>query len=359
MRNAPEKIEVVVTEGEIRTRSPGRTPDALKQLWIVERAHTVSVVIPCYKQAHFLGEAIESVLAQSHPAEIVVVDDGSPDNTKQVASRYPQVRYIWQENKGLAEARNAGFRITTGDYVIFLDADDRLTPNAIGAHLGCFAEHPEAGFVVGDIDNITEHGSYSHSPRWPIIQGNVYEDLLKVNHVANTIAVMFRRRTIERVGGFKSSCSPSEDVELLLHAARLSPSAHHRTTVADYRRHGDTLSRKGTVMLPAVLRVMQLQDDVVKGNWRLEKARRQGVVYWRDYFGRAAFRELIVYLRRGQLLRVARALGVLVYYVRWQALFMPFKYWRRVIKRYAASQGSGIPTQDQGQADAVRQAQTK
>jgi len=344
MPNAAKKIELAATEGETHTRFLGRTADSLVQDRTVEQAQRVSVIIPCYGQAHFLGEAIESVLRQGHSAEIVVVDDGSPDNTAQVAASYPQVRYVRQENRGLAESRNSGFRVATGEYVIFLDADDRLTPNAIEAHLRCFAEHPEAGFVVGDIDNIAEDGSYSHSPRWPILQGNVYEDLLKVNHVANTIAVMFRRRTIERVGGFKPSCSPSEDVELLLHAARLFPSAHHRTTVADYRRYGDTLSRKGTVMLPAILRVMQLQDDVVKGNWRLEKARRQGVVYWRDYFGRAAFGELIEYLRRGQILRLARALGVLVRYVRWQALFMPFKYWRRVIKRYGASRGNGIPT---------------
>ena len=97
---------------------------------------------------------------------------------------------------------------------------------------------------------------------------------------------MFRRLVIERVGGFKMACSPSEDVELLLSAARLFPSAHHRTTVAQYRRYPNTLTRKGTVMLPAILRVMRLQDDVVKGEPELLRARRQGVAYWCDYFGR-------------------------------------------------------------------------
>ena len=134
---------------------------------------TVSVVIPCYGQAHFLREAIESVIAQAHPTEIVVVDDGSPDNTAEVAARYPQVRYVRQENKGLAEARNSGFRVATGDYLMFLDADDRLTPNAVEAHLKCFAEHPEAQLVVGDIDHITEDGSYLGSPRWPIAEGKL------------------------------------------------------------------------------------------------------------------------------------------------------------------------------------------
>jgi cellulose synthase/poly-beta-1,6-N-acetylglucosamine synthase-like glycosyltransferase len=72
-------------------------------------AGVVTVVIPCYNQAHFLGEAVESVLAQTYPRhEIIVVDDGSTDETSEVASRYPGVRLIRQENGGLSAARNAG-----------------------------------------------------------------------------------------------------------------------------------------------------------------------------------------------------------------------------------------------------------
>src|SRR5215212_9690625 len=91
----------------------------------------VSVVIPCYNQAHFLSEAIESVLAQTHPNfEIIVVDDGSTDNTSEVAARYPGVRHIRQDNQGLAAARNTGLRESKGTCLVFLDADDRLLPNA-------------------------------------------------------------------------------------------------------------------------------------------------------------------------------------------------------------------------------------
>ena len=75
------------------------------------------------------------------------------------------------------------------------------------------------------------------SPRWPLLEANQYEELLRVNHVANTIAVMFRREVLEQLGGFKPACSPAEDYELLLRAARLFPSRHHRTVVAQYRRH--------------------------------------------------------------------------------------------------------------------------
>src|SRR5215831_17387476 len=97
-----------------------------------ERAALVSVIIPCYKQAYFLPDSIGSVLAQTYPGtELIVVDDGSPDNVSELVERYPGARCVQQENRGLAEARNAGFRASTGAYVVFLDADDRLIPNAV------------------------------------------------------------------------------------------------------------------------------------------------------------------------------------------------------------------------------------
>ena len=111
----------------------------------------VSVIIPCYAQANFLAEAIESALAQTHPQiEVVVVDDGSPDDTADVVARYRGVRCVRQMNKGLAGARNAGFKASSGEYVLFLDADYRLRANAVEAHLACFTSRPEAGFVVGE-----------------------------------------------------------------------------------------------------------------------------------------------------------------------------------------------------------------
>src|SRR5947207_8867439 len=136
-----------------------------------EQAALVSVIIPCYKQADFLPGALESALAQTHcETEIIVVDDGSPDNVSEVVARYPRVKCVHQQNQGLANARNAGFRASKGEYAVFLDADDRLMRNAVESHLACFAAHPEAGFVVGDIDQISVDGSYLGSPRWPLLR---------------------------------------------------------------------------------------------------------------------------------------------------------------------------------------------
>lgn len=303
------------------------------------KAPLVSVVIPCYNQAHFLPEAIESALSQTyHSIEVIVVDDGSPDNTAEVVARYPGVRCVRQENRGLGGARNSGFRASNGEYVLFLDADDRLMPNAVTAHLSCFGQHPEAGFVVGDIDNIGLDGSHLGSPRWPLLIGDVYEDVLKVNHVANGIAVMWRRWVFEQMGGFKPCCSPAEDIELLLRASRAFRSAHHRSTVAQYRRYPETLSRKGEIMLPAIHRVMRLQHDVIKGNPKLLKARRQGEAYWRDYFGKEIVKEIFEHIVDGSPARAAMSLAVLFRYIRGRLLVWPwifrqrgFNYlWRRV-----------------------------
>src|SRR5918993_3738999 len=121
----------------------------------------VTVVIPCYNQAHFLTEAIESVLSQSYPNfEVVVVDDGSTDDTSEVASRYPQkVRLIRQENRGLAGARNTGIGHARGEYLVFLDADDRLLPKALEVGIEQLEAHPECAFVSGHCRWISGDGS--------------------------------------------------------------------------------------------------------------------------------------------------------------------------------------------------------
>ena len=158
-----------------------------------------------------------SVLAQTYPGtELIVVDDGSPDNVAELVEALSRCRRVRQENRGLAGRATRASVPAPGAYVVFLDADDRLIPNAVESHLSCFAKHTEAGFVVGDIDQISLDGSHAASPRWPVLEANHYEEMLRVNHVANTIAVMFRRSVIEQLGGFNASCSPAEDSNFLV-----------------------------------------------------------------------------------------------------------------------------------------------
>jgi hypothetical protein len=128
------------------------------------------------------------------------------------------------------------------------------------------------------------------------------------------------------------SCTPSEDVELLLHAARLFPSAHHRSTVAYYRRYPNSLSRKGSIMLPAILGVMRRQREIVKPNPRLLNACRQGEAFWRDYFGWETIKEIYAKLAAGAPGPAARSFGALLWYVRGRLFLFPWKYGRRMIR---------------------------
>src|SRR5215208_7256201 len=144
----------------------------------------VSVVIPCYNQAHFLGEAIESVLAQSHPNfEIIVVDDGSPDDTSEVAEHYPEVRLVRQENQGLSAARNAGLARSEGEYVVFLDADDRLLPEALKTGVECLEAHPECAYVYGHFRVIASDGSFLKHRKQLIVGKDRYVGLLWCNYI--------------------------------------------------------------------------------------------------------------------------------------------------------------------------------
>src|SRR4051794_23095793 len=110
----------------------------------------VSVVIPAFNHAAFLSAAIKSVLGQSDSSyELIVVDDGSTDDTRAVVARYRQVRYVYQENRGLSAARNAGLRLSIGAFVVFLDADDILEPQALAVGRANLVAHPDWAFVSG------------------------------------------------------------------------------------------------------------------------------------------------------------------------------------------------------------------
>ena len=114
----------------------------------------VSIVIPCYNPTHFLRETVDSVLAQTHqPTEVIMVNDGTdqPDASELLRSLAPRVtRCIDQANLGLAAARNTGFRAANGQYVLPLDADDRLAPSFVADCVAALQAHPEAAFVYTD-----------------------------------------------------------------------------------------------------------------------------------------------------------------------------------------------------------------
>jgi glycosyltransferase involved in cell wall biosynthesis len=188
-------------------------------------ATLVSVIIPCYNQAHFLKDAIESVLQQDYPnKEIVVVNDGSPDNTRQVAASFGDALvYLEQENRGLSGARNAGIRASHGGHIALLDCDDTLMPGSLSVRAGFLSEHPEIGMVCSDawlFDGSRTLGLKSRRYGRPKHPHNFRWDT--VEYCATPSSAMLRRICFERVGYFDEALKiAAEDwlmwVKLSLH----------------------------------------------------------------------------------------------------------------------------------------------
>src|SRR5262249_23435435 len=178
---------------------------------------TVSVVIPCFNQGHFLGEAISSALKQDGVVvDVIVVDDGSTDDTAQVAAAFLAVRYIHQDNAGLSAARNTGLRLATATYVVFLDSDDRLLPGALSAGVAALAQNPEAVFAYGGHVNIDRWGAALPPTPGITLGADPYASLLGNNCVVNPATVIYRRWIFDRVGAFDTGLTAAEDYDLYL-----------------------------------------------------------------------------------------------------------------------------------------------
>ena len=153
----------------------------------------VSVIITCFNHAHYLPQAIESVLEQDYKdVEVVVVDDGSTDNTRSVASRY-DVKYVYQQNQGLSAARNTGIDKSAGDYLVFLDADDWLLPKALSTNLKYLQRNKEIAFVSGGHELFLEESRYVFTVQ-NIIEKDHYRYFLeKGNFIGMHATVMYQK----------------------------------------------------------------------------------------------------------------------------------------------------------------------
>jgi glycosyltransferase involved in cell wall biosynthesis len=253
----------------------------------------VSVIVPCFNHAHYLQDAISSILAQSYSNfEIVVVDDGSTDQTRQVASLYEKVRYVYQENRGLAAARNTGTRESVGPLLVYLDADDVLTPHALQIGVSDLLSHPECAFVSGDHRRVGPDLKPLFKFRARPVQRDHYLAFLRGNYIGMNATVMYRRKIVQKVGGFDESLAACEDYDLYLRIARDHPVRCHEDIVADYRQHGTNMSRNAEFMLKWILKVHQAEYPHVKGDPNRERAYAEGERYVREYYGDQILRHL-------------------------------------------------------------------
>ena len=240
----------------------------------------VAIVVPCYNQAHLLGEALRSCLDQDPPAaEIIVVDDGSPDDVAGAVAALgdsTSIRLVRRPNGGLSAARNTGLDASRSPFLVFLDADDRLCPAALAAGLACLAEHPSAAFAFGGYRNMDVEGHYWPKPAVPRPGLTTYLDLLGGNVVGMHATVMYRREPLVAAGGFDEALWSCEDWDAYLRLAREHEVVAHRHITADYRRHAGGMSKSFDRLINAGLVVLERHRPEADDPPTLHRAWRRG-----------------------------------------------------------------------------------
>lgn len=286
-----------------RIHPPRRAVTSPSEALLLSAAVDVSVVIPCYNQARYLPEAIDSVDAGARSVEVIVVDDGSTDGTAGVAASFAHVRTIRQENQGLAAARNTGLAHARGRYVLFLDADDRLLPGAVECGARALDDHPACAMTYGRCVMMGPDGHPWPTPRVPRVDRDHHAALLRQNVIWMPAMAMFRREALAQVGGFARGFDAAADYDLYLRVTRRWPAHDHGVRVAAYRRHAANMSGNASRMLRETLAVMQRH---LPSNPEVAEAWPEGCRAWRDFYGTQLVEEIRAHLRQRETVAALR-----------------------------------------------------
>ncbi len=223
------------------------------------KKNLISIIIPAYNQGHYLASAVQSCLQQTYPEfEIIIIDDGSTDDTRQVVEsfEYPAINYIYQSNRGLSGARNTGIRHSSGEFLTFLDSDDRFLPEKLALLVDEMLRNPDLGFAAGQALLIDQNGnpipstfdSQLPAPLSQLALGNPF-------HVGS---VLLRSRWREKIGFFDETLRSYEDWDFWLRLALANcPMAVVSKPVSLYRFHTAQMTRNGAQMTNANMAVLQ------------------------------------------------------------------------------------------------------
>jgi glycosyltransferase involved in cell wall biosynthesis len=278
----------------------------------MERSPVISVIIPCYNQGRFLRDALDSVgRATTQSVEVIVVDDGSTDDTAKVAAGAPGVICVRQANAGLAAARNRGLEAARGEYVSFLDADDRFAPGGLDAGAAALAAHADCAFVFGRCVAMTAAGELMPTAEQPRIERDLYVELLRRNVIYMPAMALFRTAAVVRVGGFDPTVNAAADYRLYLRIARDSDSYDHGQIVAHYRQHDSNMSRNASRMLRETLTVLAREWPYVSNRPELVGAYREGWRTWQEFYGTHLVNEIRAHVHAREWTDAARKAGML------------------------------------------------
>lgn len=230
----------------------------------------MSVIIPAYNAERFIGQAIQSVLDQTYCChEIIVVEDGSTDRTKEVLKRFDgTIHCLYQKNKGPSAARNAGIKAAQGEFICFLDADDLWTPEKLEVQLGFMEANPDIALVFSDYEEFNEEGlifssflALKHQTfgACPIMAGpldNAFEKLVLENFIP-TPTVMVRKSCLEKTGLFDEEIWSVEDRDLWLRISASFRIACIPRIFCKKRVHQKQVSKQTELALLGKIRVLE------------------------------------------------------------------------------------------------------
>lgn len=231
---------------------------------MIRSSAKISVVIPTYNRATFIGRTLDSVMRQTLPVfEVVVVDDGSQDDTQQIVESHPsRARFVAQENAGPSAARNRGIRETTGELILFLDSDDILEPDAISRLDAALQTDRNAALSFGRAIYIDQNDVVLTVPNTMLDDtpedGDMWRQLLRGNCIRTMGVVLVRRDVLEEVGGFDETLRSNEDWDLWICIAETSrPLLLVPEITLRYRVHGQNLTSNHDVMRNSGLAVYE------------------------------------------------------------------------------------------------------
>jgi glycosyltransferase involved in cell wall biosynthesis len=203
----------------------------------------VSVIMPTFNRAHLIGESIISALGQTHaPAEIIVIDDGSTDETAEIVEQFSdRVTYLRQENAGKSAALNRGIAAASGDGLLVLDDDDLLPRGALAAHVAALVSAPDAGFSFGRFARFSGRGEAAHrsndlEPLPPPGEKRLLVQLMQCCFLPNP-AWMVRRESQLAAGPYRTDLPRGQDYEMILRLARAAPGAYAGGVTLYQRKH--------------------------------------------------------------------------------------------------------------------------
>ena len=258
---------------------------------------SISVIVPTYNYGSYIAEALASIAAQTlQPTQIIVIDDGSTDQTRAVveSQRMPNLRYVYQNNAGVSAARNRALELASGEYIAFLDADDRWRPRMLEQQAALLKSDPHMVFCFSNFVRF-DHASgtllneqfYYYSelaslpladgpqPNSSVIRADAFSSLVMFNEIpAYTQAILFRREAIAGMR-FNTALKVCEDTDFVLRAAMKGSVGFNREVLAEIRRHTTNATADYSLISLDKLKALQtISDNVTAEQHRRAHAER-------------------------------------------------------------------------------------